>query len=235
MAIFICCYESCNQPNSDYVKNLEEQNKRLEQELDSQKNNQITPDSFPTNTNNNSQNSTGYFTIGSSEEDVLQVMGDPNSIMNYDALNMKCFYYGRSSVTFKNGKVTEYSNSDNNLKVKYKASNSSDNESHIVDGIKSPNNTTKTIEKKTTKWVYFSGFAGGTHYYSRIYEIDDYTEDKALQIKNALIDKLKLYTNSEEKVVLLIDSFSSYASASKSWEGEMEVIKGKRIPDDDFF
>lgn len=55
-------------------------------------------------------------TIGSTEEEVIKVMGDPDSYR--DISLFKILEYGMSSVTIENGKVKSYDNSDGNLKVK---------------------------------------------------------------------------------------------------------------------
>jgi outer membrane protein assembly factor BamE (lipoprotein component of BamABCDE complex) len=61
----------------------------------------------------------GYFTRGSSQDDVLHVQGSPTKIMTYSALRREDWYYGRSTVTFSlpDGRVTEWNNNGNNLKV----------------------------------------------------------------------------------------------------------------------
>ena len=58
----------------------------------------------------------GFFTIGSSKNIVLQIQGTPTRIMN--AGSTVFWYYGSSSVTFENGRVSEFSNIDENLKIK---------------------------------------------------------------------------------------------------------------------
>jgi hypothetical protein len=54
-----------------------------------------------------------YFSIGSTKNEVKKIMGVPTSIDEY----FNGWYYGTSRITFKNGKVSEYSN-DGNLRVK---------------------------------------------------------------------------------------------------------------------
>jgi hypothetical protein len=68
---------------------------------------------------NNSQSASdhsnsGAFTIGSTEEELIQVMGSPSSITNL--VGEKLMYFDTSSVTVKDGKVFEYSDRGN-LKV----------------------------------------------------------------------------------------------------------------------
>jgi hypothetical protein len=54
----------------------------------------------------------GYFTIGSTEDEVLAVQGTPTGI----AFNT--WSYGLSSVTFENGMVKSFHNFSNNLKIR---------------------------------------------------------------------------------------------------------------------
>lgn len=63
--------------------------------------------------------SSGKFSIGSSKSEVLRIQGTPTGTMKLDAINKEIWSYGISSVTFSSGKVSEYSNLDNNLKVQY--------------------------------------------------------------------------------------------------------------------
>lgn len=108
---------SCNQTQleKDYVKNLEEKNKILEQELK-----EIKGESKSSNTQRikrKSEISTDYFTIGSTEDEVIQVMGEPSSYM-VTAPEARRFYYGMSSVYFYQEKVISYDNLEDNLKAR---------------------------------------------------------------------------------------------------------------------
>jgi len=67
----------------------------------------------------NSTKAYGSFSIGSNKQDVLNIQGNPTSTMKLEALNKEIWSYGNSRVTFSNGKVSEYSDFDNNLKVQY--------------------------------------------------------------------------------------------------------------------
>lgn len=120
------CTQQPSQVERDYIKNLEEKNRILEKELQEEKSK-----SKPMNNSKNSKKdaaavskqmtdkASDYFTIGSTEDEVLAVMGDPTS---YDDMGIigKIFHYGISSVDFKNGKVESYNNLGRNLKVKVK-------------------------------------------------------------------------------------------------------------------
>jgi hypothetical protein len=121
----------------EYIENLEEKNRILERELKALKegegfndNDEPTKPSGPMvskkvgtkapssyTTKASSSHNTSYFTMGSSEEEVLDVMGDPTSITVYNS-NWKVFHYSISSVEFKNGRVYSYSNLDDKLKVR---------------------------------------------------------------------------------------------------------------------
>ena len=61
----------------------------------------------------------GYFTRGSSQDDVLHVQGTPTEIHTYDALGKETWYYDWSKVTFSlpDRRVTEWDN-EGNLKVR---------------------------------------------------------------------------------------------------------------------
>jgi hypothetical protein len=77
----------------------------------------------PTNTQEDVKRKTAsskdYFTIGSTEDEVLQVMGEPTKYMDLGSFG-KRFSYGLSTVVFEKGKVKSYDNFDDNLKVKIK-------------------------------------------------------------------------------------------------------------------
>ncbi len=67
------------QAEKDYIRNLEEKNKILEKELQEMK---IKFGSNDTQeTKKQSENLKDYFTIGSTEDEVIKVMGDPISYM----------------------------------------------------------------------------------------------------------------------------------------------------------
>jgi curved DNA-binding protein CbpA len=65
---------------------------------------------------NTNQSYDTYYTIGSSKNAVLRIQGNPSQIINAGSTVM--WYYGTSSVTFENGKVSEFSNIGGNLKIK---------------------------------------------------------------------------------------------------------------------
>jgi len=113
--LIVSCNESTTQTEKDYIKNLEEKNKALEKELQEAKS-KSEPNDI---SQKKKQVSKDYFTIGSTEDEVIEVMGDPTSYM-ITAPEAKKFYYGLSAVFFYKGKVISYDNLDETLKVKVK-------------------------------------------------------------------------------------------------------------------
>jgi hypothetical protein len=109
------CNQNPSQTEKDYIKNLEEKNKALEKELHEVKS-KTEPNNSP---QGKKQKSKDYFTIGSTEEEVLEVMGDPTSYRDLGILG-KRYIYGLSIVVFHEGKVDSYDNSGENLKVRVK-------------------------------------------------------------------------------------------------------------------
>ncbi len=115
--LFILMILSCNQSQSekDYIKNLEDKNEALEKEIQ-----EIKSKSESAN-NQGSENkpkiSNDYFTIGSIEDEVIEVMGEPTSYM-VTAPEARKFLYGISTVYFYQGKVISYDNLGDNLKVR---------------------------------------------------------------------------------------------------------------------
>ncbi len=112
------CTLQPSQAEKNYIKNLEEKNKVLETELQEIKAKYNRADSIQLN-GQKSNSSKKYFTIGSTEDEVIEVMGDPTSYM-VTAPEARKFYYGLSAVYFYQGKVISYDNLEDNLKVKVK-------------------------------------------------------------------------------------------------------------------
>lgn len=125
LTLFISsCNQNASKEEKDYIKNLEEKNRTLENELQAEKNKPPIIIEKPVNNYQDQEKSVihskDYFTIGSTEDEVIEIMGDPTNVMNIEEINRKTFSYGLSRVEFKNGKVYGYSNYGNNLKVKMK-------------------------------------------------------------------------------------------------------------------
>lgn len=108
--LLVGCNQSISQTEKDYIKNLEEKNSALEKELQALKNASESHKQA-------SKNSNAYFTIGSTEDEVLEAMGEPTAYLK-TAPEAKKFIYGISTVYFYQGKVISYDNLDQNLKVK---------------------------------------------------------------------------------------------------------------------
>jgi hypothetical protein len=108
---------SCNQTQleKDYIKNLEDKNKALEKELQEIKSKSKTASNQ--GNENKPEISNDYFTIGSIEDEVIEVMGEPTSYL-VTAPEARKFLYGISTVYFYQGKVISYDNLGNNLKVR---------------------------------------------------------------------------------------------------------------------
>lgn len=113
--IFVLVISSCNpsQTEKEYIKNLEDKNKALEAELHKYRGESGSSKRL------NKQKIGSFFTIGSAEEEVIQVMGEPSSYM-VTAEEARKFYYGLSSVYFYKGKVISYDNLEGNLHVRVK-------------------------------------------------------------------------------------------------------------------
>lgn len=112
MIILILSCNTSNQAEKEYIKNLEEKNKLLEQEISDLQNDSKNVESDKSEKHDDND----YFTIGSTEKKVLEVMGNPTSYR--DIGPFKTMDFGYSSVTFEKGKVTGFNNFDGNLKVR---------------------------------------------------------------------------------------------------------------------
>lgn len=116
LTLVISCTQTSSQVERDYIQNLEEKNKLLEDELKALKRQEETGQVK----RNNDQKSTtpkNYFSIGSTEQEVISVMGDPTSYNDYGIAG-KILSYGLSRIEFEKGRVKSYSNTEGNLKVK---------------------------------------------------------------------------------------------------------------------
>lgn len=79
---------------------------------------QLTPSST-------SKSDADYFTVGSTKDEVLQIQGTPTSVSKYSGMNQEVWSYNFSRITFKNGRVSEYSDLSNNLKIQLTPSTTS--------------------------------------------------------------------------------------------------------------
>jgi hypothetical protein len=161
-----------------------------------------------------------YYSIGSTESEVLNIQGEPSSINDFGS--GKLFMYGASIITFRNGKVVSYSNLDNNLKIRVSSKTLTEN-----------NSTAQTATPKgKTKYVYFYCFVRELDieiYYSKIFKINDYNEDKLYEIKNCLVEKVKFFKQQSGKIEMFEYLFDSFSAASVQWNAQT----GKKIFGDD--
>lgn len=116
------CMQKSSQIEKEYIKNLEEKNAILEKELKVLRSQKDKPEKKQTQEYSIKKedvkkplNSQDYFTIGSTEEEVIAIMGVPSSYST--AGSTKVIWYGSSPVYFTEGKVDGYSNLGKNLKV----------------------------------------------------------------------------------------------------------------------
>jgi hypothetical protein len=140
LLVFSISFLACSQKKQkqaeiekEYIENLEEKNRILERELRELKEDKSFHDNDEptkaagvteskgvgtrTPSKSSSSESAGYFTIGSTEEEVLNVMGDPSSISAFST-GTKIFSYELSTVRFENGRVKSYDNFGKNLKIR---------------------------------------------------------------------------------------------------------------------
>jgi hypothetical protein len=159
------------------------------------------------------QEESPFYKIGSTENEVLTIQGQPTSII--DLPPNKAFYYGSSYVSFRNGIVESFSNSGGNLRIKIVPSGS--------DNSKDQSHQTEQASGKTnniTKYVYFYFFTDDVwqNYYSKIYEISGYTFNKEESLQFCLATAFKEWTG--KKVTMGPRSFDDRQSAFASWNDE---------------
>jgi hypothetical protein len=133
--LLTACGNRTSSIEKEYIQNLEEKNAILEQEIEALRNseppeNHVRPKKsgnvsqfdessakrMKDSINAASDYAPNYFTIGSTEEEVLRVMGDPTSISG--SKNNKHFWYDLDYVVFQNGRVESYSNHHGNLRLR---------------------------------------------------------------------------------------------------------------------
>ncbi len=112
--------QSCNnldpQINEKRISKLEERIRTLEKQLE-QINNSIQNDTI--RNTDPQQEYSEYFTIGSTMDEVIDIMGEPSSYMK-TAPEARKLIYGLSTVYFYQGKVISFDNLGDNLRVKVK-------------------------------------------------------------------------------------------------------------------
>lgn len=116
--MIISCGQNASEADKKAIKELQEKVSVLEKELQELKTKTGSVDDG-NNTKQISRSAKDYFTIGSSEDEVIQVMGDPTNYYDFGTGD-KRLQYGLSSIMLSNGKVKSYNNLDGNLKVRVK-------------------------------------------------------------------------------------------------------------------
>lgn len=114
--MMISCSQNTSDADKKAIKELQEKVSVLEKELQELK---TGSSDVGNDTKQISRSAKDYFTIGSSEDEVIQVMGDPTNYYDFGTGD-KRLQYGLSSIMLSNGKVKSYNNLDGNLKVKVK-------------------------------------------------------------------------------------------------------------------
>lgn len=152
-----------------------------------------------------------YFTLGSSENTVIRVQGQPNSITRVG--NFSSFIYGNSSVTFANKLVEGYVNKGN-LKIIV----GMDEINNISAPKKTINNSKKNVKKvnKEIKWIYFTLLSSSIHLdlsdisgklnikeneYSKLYSIQGYTNERQKNLEFCLIKNYKEFYGDNIKLI----------------------------------
>ena len=112
--------QSCNnldpQINEKRISKLEERIRTLEKQLE-QINNSIQNDTI--RNTDPQQEYSEYFTIGSTMDEVIDIMEEPSSYMK-TAPEARKLIYSLSTVYFYQGKVISFDNLGDNLRVKVK-------------------------------------------------------------------------------------------------------------------
>lgn len=101
----------------EYIVILEERISTLEKEIREIKNEIELKNSQETK--QEIEGSKNYFTIGSTMDEVIEVMGEPSSYIK-TAPEARKIHYGISTVYFYQDKVISYDNLEGNLRVKVK-------------------------------------------------------------------------------------------------------------------
>ena len=110
----VSCTPDASNTQEAYIENLEAKNNPLEQELRELKEQKDRTDAVD---ESKQTKSGGFFAIGSTEDEVIEVMGEPDSYLK-TAPEAHKFFYGLSTVFFYQGKMISYDNLEGNLKAK---------------------------------------------------------------------------------------------------------------------
>lgn len=224
----LACNDQSNTTEKDNVIKLQEQKiKELEDRLNEVEKNQkndVTPEKADIDYSpKHTPQTQDFFYIGSTEEEVLKVQGQPTSILGGGS--RKTYMYGRDNITFDNGKVTSYMNLDGSLKIKVKSVSNSSSVNK---------NNALPVKPKLTKYVYYTcyikEFGEMTKYISKIYTIEDYTDEKMFKIGDCLTEQIRFFKQTRDKITMLPDWFDSYSAASIKWNN----ASGGQMPGQEF-
>jgi len=246
--ILLGCNNTSSNSNVDtykdsIIKLQEERINQLEKQLGNS--NAVTIDTEPVIHNKYNQgpydlnNLNDYFTIGSTEDEVLAVQGQPTSIQKTGYL--KTFFYSGGNVSFNNGIVESYSDYGN-LKIKVgtkgkisKKSNSNNGGARLGNNLNENYTSDKKAKKENeeVKYIYFTFMTTDfqidkdpitgelknmEHDYSEIYSISRFTYEKQQSLEFCLTKNYKEWTG---KQVLLIDHvYNDRQLALMSWNIE---------------
>lgn len=167
------------------------------------------------------ENRKEYYSIGATESEVLDIQGEPSSINDFGSGKM--FMYGASIVTFRNDKVVSYSNLDNNLKIRVSSKT-----------LSTSNSSPQTVTPKgKTKYVYYTcylkEFGEMTKYISKIYTIENYSDEKMWKIRDCLTEQVRFFKQIRDNITILPEWFDTYSDAST----DRSSLSGGQMPGQD--
>ena len=180
-----------------------------------------------------SDSSQGFFTIGSTEEEVIAVMGTPTSVHDYSSF--KTLYFGSSTVTIKRGRVSEYSNSGG-LKVRLQSTASSlgyftigSTEDEVIAVMGTP---TSVHDYSSFKTLYF----GSSTVTIKRGRVSEYSNSGGLKVRlqstTSLLGYFKIGSTEDEVIAVMgtPTSIHDYSSFKTLYFGSATVtIKSGRV------
>jgi len=125
--------------------------------------------------------------------------GKPATANTYSFLNEEIWHYGLSSITFKDGKVYEYDNFGNNLKVKAEIKTSSKSlikigstKTDVIKSLGTPSSISKLSFLGVEVWYY--GFSSITFKDNAVYSWNDFGDLKSH------VSSINIYRGVEENI-----------------------------------
>lgn len=173
------------------------------------------------------QNSTTY-SIGSSENTVLNIQGQPTSISRIG--NIATFFYGSSYVSFTNNKLDGYHN-NGNLKIRINTSTPSKPKVR-----KSDKSNTEKFNNEV-RWVYFTFITDTPSFstnpytnkleikndYSKLFSISGYTNEMLKNLEFCIQKEYKEFTG--KSVIVESHVYLDRDSAMIFWNLEKGYMK----------